>query len=287
MKTVCPARPASAPASSPAEVQHVVFHDPGRHDQHRLGMHLRRGRRILDQFHQLVAEHDRPGVTATSRPGRNASVPSGGLPDSARPDRPARFRPAQQVHAAILPGALRDHRVEEGQVRRREPRRSSWRIMKATWRAWRWDSPGTPRVASIHQASDRAASTPPGACGTPSRRIARSRWRQRAEDHRLVQVAEMADAEHLAAEPPEPGRRARRSRSSASCAAPSASKPSGIRIAVTLSDIPRPALGRRAAGRHCRTSGARSAHGLGQAGGGRRRSSSPSSSIRRSDSCRP
>ena len=43
------------------QVQDVVFHDPGRHDQHRLAADLGRRRRILDQFDQFVAEDDLAG----------------------------------------------------------------------------------------------------------------------------------------------------------------------------------------------------------------------------------
>jgi hypothetical protein len=43
------------------EVENVVFHDPGRHDQHRLRPHLSGRRRVLDELDQLVAEHDLAG----------------------------------------------------------------------------------------------------------------------------------------------------------------------------------------------------------------------------------
>jgi hypothetical protein len=43
------------------EVQDVVFHDPRRHDQHRLGSHFRGCRRIADQFDQPVTIDDPAG----------------------------------------------------------------------------------------------------------------------------------------------------------------------------------------------------------------------------------
>ncbi len=46
------------------EVEDVIFHDPGRHDQHRRGMNLRRRRRILDQFDQAVAIDHLAGADA-------------------------------------------------------------------------------------------------------------------------------------------------------------------------------------------------------------------------------
>jgi hypothetical protein len=39
-----------------AQVEDVVLHDPGRHDQHRLGMHILGGGRVLDDLDQVVAQ---------------------------------------------------------------------------------------------------------------------------------------------------------------------------------------------------------------------------------------
>ncbi len=39
------------------QVEDVVLHDPRRHDEHRLGQHRGRGRAVLDEFHQAVAQH--------------------------------------------------------------------------------------------------------------------------------------------------------------------------------------------------------------------------------------
>src|ERR1700688_1567994 len=39
------------------QIEDVVFHDPGRHDQDRLRTHLAGGRVVLDQLDELVAEH--------------------------------------------------------------------------------------------------------------------------------------------------------------------------------------------------------------------------------------
>ena len=43
------------------QVEDVVLHDPGRHDQQRQRMHVGRGRRVLDQLHQAVAQHHLAG----------------------------------------------------------------------------------------------------------------------------------------------------------------------------------------------------------------------------------
>ena len=40
------------------QVEDVVLHDPGRHDQDRLRMHLVGGRIVLDQLDQFIAKHD-------------------------------------------------------------------------------------------------------------------------------------------------------------------------------------------------------------------------------------
>jgi hypothetical protein len=40
------------------QIENVVLHDPGWHNQHRLGPYLVRGRLVLDQFHQFVAQDD-------------------------------------------------------------------------------------------------------------------------------------------------------------------------------------------------------------------------------------
>ena len=44
-----------------AQVEDVIFVDPGRHNQQRHAMRLRRGRRILDKLHQLVLINDFAG----------------------------------------------------------------------------------------------------------------------------------------------------------------------------------------------------------------------------------
>jgi hypothetical protein len=40
------------------QIEDVIFHDPGRHDQDRLRMHLAGGRIVLDQLDEFVAEND-------------------------------------------------------------------------------------------------------------------------------------------------------------------------------------------------------------------------------------
>jgi len=41
-----------------AEIEHVIFHDPGWNDQHRLGHDALSRGLVLNELHQLVAEHD-------------------------------------------------------------------------------------------------------------------------------------------------------------------------------------------------------------------------------------
>jgi len=40
------------------QIEDVVFHDPCRHDQHRLRMHLAGSRVVLDQLDELIAKYD-------------------------------------------------------------------------------------------------------------------------------------------------------------------------------------------------------------------------------------
>ena len=40
------------------QIEDVILHDPGRYDQHGLGVYLGRRRRILDQFDQVIAIDD-------------------------------------------------------------------------------------------------------------------------------------------------------------------------------------------------------------------------------------
>ena len=102
------------------EVEHVVLHDPGRHDEHRLGMHRAGGRRVLDQLHQPVAQHHPPRRDGHVAP-RLVALGAGRR-------QVARLAPrvfqrvghaAPQVHAALGHRALLHHRVQRDEVRRR------------------------------------------------------------------------------------------------------------------------------------------------------------------------
>ena len=67
------------------QVQHVVLHDPGRHDQHRLGTDLVGRRYVLDQLDQpLALDHFARGVIATAPPTTCLSAPIGRLRDPRR-----------------------------------------------------------------------------------------------------------------------------------------------------------------------------------------------------------
>ena len=113
------------------QVEHVVLHDPGRHDEHRLGVDLGRRRLVLDQLDQPVAQHDaarRHGDVAADlidlgTGGRQVGELAPGVFDSV-------LHPAQQVHAALFDAAPLHDRVGRDEVRRRRhveqlPRRES------------------------------------------------------------------------------------------------------------------------------------------------------------------
>ena len=102
------------------QVQHVVLHDPGRHDQHRLGMHGARAGLVLDQLHQPVAQHH------AAR--RDGDVAAGLVALGAHRRQVARLAPqvfqrvrraAQQVHAELACRALLHDRAGRDEVRRR------------------------------------------------------------------------------------------------------------------------------------------------------------------------
>ncbi len=103
------------------QIEDVVLHDPGRHDQHRLGHDRLRRRRILNQFDQVVPVNDLSG--------RDGDVPADpeilgahrGLPG----DKPADvlhpvLEPADEVGPAGLDGLLDYFGVGEREVRGRE-----------------------------------------------------------------------------------------------------------------------------------------------------------------------
>ena len=100
------------------EVEDVVLHDPGRYDQERQRMHLRRDRVVADQFAQVVAQHHparRQGHLASRAKtggGRGAARGVPGVDGGAR-------RTGGQVHAATLPGDPQHHRIGEHEVRGR------------------------------------------------------------------------------------------------------------------------------------------------------------------------
>ncbi|TXH64123.1 MAG: hypothetical protein E6Q93_00535, partial [Burkholderiaceae bacterium] len=102
-------------------IEDVVLHDPGRHDEDRLGPDFRRRGRVLDEFDQPVPVDDlagRDGHVAPRhecvRPRRTAAR------DRALPVLDEVLRAAQQVPAA-LGGGLRQHvGVRRQEVRRRE-----------------------------------------------------------------------------------------------------------------------------------------------------------------------
>jgi hypothetical protein len=106
-----------------AQVEDVVLHDPGRHDQHRLGPHRLVSRGVLDQFDQPVAVDHLAGRAATSRPGTNASAPAGlparalALPvlDEGCCMPASRFMPARSE--TVL---LQHVRIRQQEIRRRE-----------------------------------------------------------------------------------------------------------------------------------------------------------------------
>ena len=94
------------------QVEDVVLHDPGRHDQDRLGVHGRRGGRVLDQLHQAVLQHHLARRDAHVAPDHEVLNPRGALVRGQALQVIGRIqRAAQQVGAALLQRALQHHRV--------------------------------------------------------------------------------------------------------------------------------------------------------------------------------
>jgi hypothetical protein len=119
-KTVKPLRPGADERVVRRQVEHVVLHDPRRHDQHRLGVHGRGRRRVLDQFHQPRAQHDparRDGDVAADDEMFCADRRQ--IPHLAPGVFERVSEPAHEVHPAFLQRALPDDRVQRYEVRRR------------------------------------------------------------------------------------------------------------------------------------------------------------------------
>ncbi len=62
------------------QVENVVFHDPGRHDEYRLGLDLPVDGTYWMSSTSSLRSTTLPGVMATSQPGAYASAPTGGRP---------------------------------------------------------------------------------------------------------------------------------------------------------------------------------------------------------------
>ena len=102
------------------QVEDVVFHDPGRHDQDRLGLHLVRLRGVLQELEKCVAEHDLAG-----RHRQRLAHDKGGLegrPGAAQSRRDVEREHRDAVHQVGAPrrtGGGDNLGVERGEVRRR------------------------------------------------------------------------------------------------------------------------------------------------------------------------
>jgi hypothetical protein len=99
------------------QVEDVVFHDPGRDEQDRFRLDFRRGRFVLDQFHEPVPEDHRSG--GAGQVFSHAETFGAGRPfmsdlalDVVEPVLPA----SPEVHASLLQGAVEDDRVGPGVV---------------------------------------------------------------------------------------------------------------------------------------------------------------------------
>jgi hypothetical protein len=104
------------------QVEDVVLHDPRRHDEHRLGLHLRRDGVVLDQLDQVVAVHDATGGDGHLVPG--AVGPLGRLQRRQAlllaPGVHGVHGAVHQVGAAAFARALQHLGAERPQVRRRQ-----------------------------------------------------------------------------------------------------------------------------------------------------------------------
>ena len=59
------------------QVEDVVLHDPGRNQQHRLGVHQAGGGRVLDQLHHAIAQHHLAGRDSDIAADREAGLRPG------------------------------------------------------------------------------------------------------------------------------------------------------------------------------------------------------------------
>jgi hypothetical protein len=114
------------------QVEDIVLHNPGRHDQDGLGAHLRRCRSVLTEFDQAIAKDDLPGVTARLSPTSNASAPTGFAPTASRCQSSHKFSAPRMNFMAFC---LRVCAMTSGLVNGKffgETVSSAWRARNAT-----------------------------------------------------------------------------------------------------------------------------------------------------------
>src|SRR5271166_4407677 len=97
---------------SGGEIENVVLHDPGWHDQHRLGLNFGGRRRVLDQFDQSVAvDHLAFGHGNGLAGPECLSANRGFAAKLPRPIRPEAHGPADKVLTALAKRGVENLRV--------------------------------------------------------------------------------------------------------------------------------------------------------------------------------
>ena len=99
------------------EVEDIVFHDPGRHDEDRLGPDLVCRRRVLDQFDQAIAINDLGGRDGEVAANLEFIGSSRFLSQKQRPPIFDKIlSAAHKIRAAFLGGAVQDLGVGEQEI---------------------------------------------------------------------------------------------------------------------------------------------------------------------------
>jgi len=102
------------------EIQDVVLHDPGRHDEQRLGMHLGRARRVLDELDQAVAQHHAPRRKRYAFSGQKILRPRGRLAHQRAAQVFGEVRRAvHEIGSRLFAGRLQHLGIGPGEIRRR------------------------------------------------------------------------------------------------------------------------------------------------------------------------
>ena len=141
------------------QIENVVLHDPGRHDQNRLRMHLFGGRIVLDQLDQFVAEHD----LAARRGDGFADDEIAG-----RDRTKARRHQAHPVAAEILPAA---HEIVAAALERFSAALPDW--SRQNWKATSRPASAGPKTRRSPRSASPRRARPWSRCATIVRRAER------------------------------------------------------------------------------------------------------------------